>query len=99
MASDFSINRFKDLQHLILWHGRQSYYKTTLISHFVIHRGLIISFMQAIFMTVFYFVEIALFNGYLQLGYTTIFTFLPSISLILDEDVPLHAVFKYPPLY
>ena len=55
--------------------------------------------MQALFTIIFYFVEIALYNGYLLLGYTTCYTILPSISLILDEDIPLHAVLKFPPLY
>lgn len=43
LASDFSITEFKSLKRLILWHGRNSYKRSSVLSHFVIHRGLIIS--------------------------------------------------------
>lgn len=45
LASDFSIDNFKDLKHLILWHGWNSYKRGAVMAQFVIHRGLIISFM------------------------------------------------------
>lgn len=43
LASDFSINEFKHLKKLILWHGRMSYKRSSVLSQFVIHRGLIIT--------------------------------------------------------
>lgn len=43
LASDFSIDEFKKLRRLILWHGRLSYKRSAVLSQFVIHRGLIIS--------------------------------------------------------
>lgn len=43
LASDFSINQFSYLRRLILWHGRLSYKRSSVLSQFVIHRGLIIS--------------------------------------------------------
>lgn len=43
LASDFSINQFSYLKKLILWHGRQSYRASAVLSQFVFHRGLIIS--------------------------------------------------------
>ena len=46
LASDFSINKFKDLNYLLLWHGRISYKNTAKIAKFIIHRGLIISLIQ-----------------------------------------------------
>jgi phospholipid-translocating ATPase len=46
LAADFSINTFKHLNLLLLWFGRLSYKNTATISKFIIHRGLIISFMQ-----------------------------------------------------
>lgn len=46
LASDFSILTFSHLNHLLLWHGRISYKNTAKISKFIIHRGLIISFIQ-----------------------------------------------------
>jgi phospholipid-translocating ATPase len=43
LAADFSINEFKHLRRLILWHGRLSYKRSAVLSQFVIHRGLIIT--------------------------------------------------------
>lgn len=34
-----------------------------------------------------------------MLGYTTLYTSLPVFSLVFDEDVPVSAVMKFPPLY
>ena len=59
------------------------------MAQFVIHRGLIISIIQCIFSLVFYSVAIPIYNGYLMLGYTTIYTMLPVLCLIFDEDVTL----------
>jgi len=46
LAADFSLTKFKHLNFLLLWFGRLSYKNTATISKFVIHRGLIISFIQ-----------------------------------------------------
>lgn len=46
LAADYSIPTFKHLNLLLLWYGRLSYKNTSTISKFVIHRGLIISFLQ-----------------------------------------------------
>ena len=60
---------------------------------------MIISFMQAIFTVVFYFVTIPIFNGYLILGYSTYYTSAPVFALVLDEDVTREKVDKFPALY
>merc|ERR550534_122828 len=54
MAADFSINKFCFLSHLLLWHGRNSYKRSANLSQFVIHRGLVIGFMQVIFSCTMY---------------------------------------------
>jgi phospholipid-translocating ATPase len=51
------------------------------------HRGLIITIIQAVFTIIFYFVAMSIYNGVLLLGYSTIFTMFPVFSLIFDEDV------------
>lgn len=99
LASDFSIDEFKRLRRLIMWHGRLSYKRSAVLSQFVIHRGLIISVIQAIFSVVFYFVAIPIYNGMLMLGYATFYTSLPVFSLVFDHDVSVETVMKYPPLY
>ena len=40
----------------------------------------------------FYFVAIPVYNGYLMLGYSTIYTNLPIFSLVLDEDADVDSV-------
>ena len=99
LAADFSIERFKDIKDLIIWHGRLSYKRSTSLSQFVVHRGMIISFIQAIFTVIFYYVTIPIFNGYLILGYSTYYTSLPIFILVLDEDVSRATVDKFPALY
>lgn len=42
--------------------------------------------MQATFTVMFYFVTIPIYNGFLMLGYSTIYTSLPVFSLVFDED-------------
>jgi phospholipid-translocating ATPase len=84
LASDYSILKFKHLSKLVLWHGRLAYKNTAVMAQFVIHRGLIISVIQFIFALVFYSVAIPIYNGYLMLGYTTVYTMLPVLCLIFD---------------
>lgn len=84
LAADFSIQHYKYLDDLLLWHGRLSYKRSALLSQFVIHRGLIISVMQAIFTGIFYFVAIPLYNGMLMMGYSTLYTMLPVFSLVIN---------------
>jgi len=99
LAADFSITKFKHLSHLMLWLGRLSYKNTATISKFVIHRGLIISFIQFIFSIIFYNLAVPIYNGVLILGYSTIYTNIPVISLLLDQDTGFKNVMKFPTLY
>jgi len=99
LASDFSIAQFKYLKTLILWHGRNSYKKSSVLSHFVMHRGLIISVMQMIFSCSYYYIALPLFNGWLMMGYATIFTMFPVFCLIFDQDLPRSKILEYHNLY
>lgn len=83
----------------MLWHGRNSYKRSARLSQFVIHRGLIISFIQAVFSSIFYFAAISVYNGWLMVGYSTIYTMAPVFSLVLDEDVTDQIAFRFPELY
>ena len=99
LAADFSINQFQYLSRLLLWHGRNSYQRTSKLAHFVIHRGLIISIMQAVFSALFYFAPIALYQGFLLVGYTTVYTMAPVFSLVYDHDVTEDTALAFPELY
>lgn len=68
LAADFSITQFSHVARLILVHGRNSYKRSASLSQFVMHRGLIISIIQAIFSSVFYYASISLYQGFLIVG-------------------------------
>lgn len=99
LAADFSVLKFSDIKKLIIWHGRLSYKRSASLSQFVVHRGMIISFIQAIFTCLYSFATIPIYNGYLILGYATIYTTLPVFSLVLDYDVSYTQVARFPALY
>ena len=99
LASDFSIKEFKSLNILILWWGRIAYKNTSTMANFIVHRGLIIAFCQFFFSLMFYYNPVPLYNGFLTFGFSTIFTSLPIISILLDQDVDKRNVINFPNLY
>ena len=99
LAADYSILEFNYLNKLLLWFGRISYKNTAMMAKFIIHRGLIISFNQFIFSCIFYFNPVPLYSGFLSFGYSTIFTSLPCICVLLDQDVNKDNVLTFPTLY
>lgn len=99
LAADFSLTQFSHLKELVLWHGRNSYQRSAKLSQFIIHRGMIISFIQAFFTMIYFSATIPIYNGFLILGYSTVYTSLPVFSLVLDEDVDKETCLKFPILY
>lgn len=99
LAADFSVNQFSYLTRLLLWHGRNSYKRTSKVSQFVIHRGFVIAVMQAVFSSIVYFSPIAIYQGLIAVGYTTVYTMFPVFSLVLDKDVRDDIALLYPELY
>lgn len=99
LAGDFSITQFSYVAKLLLVHGRRSYKRSAALSQFVIHRGLIISTMQAVFSAVFYVSSVALYQGFLMVGYATLYTMFPVFSLVLDQDINSYLALTYPELY
>ena len=99
LAADFSVTQFCHITKLLLWHGRNSYQRSAKLAQFVIHRGLIISVIQAVFSSIFFFAPIALYQGWLMVGYATVYTMAPVFSLVLDRDVSEDMALLYPELY
>ncbi|OBS73435.1 hypothetical protein A6R68_16027, partial [Neotoma lepida] len=113
LAADFSITQFRHIGRLLMVHGRNSYKRSAALGQFVMHRGLIISTMQvanlrqqyhtgngcSIVMGVFYFASVPLYQGFLMVGYATIYTMFPVFSLVLDQDVKPEMAILYPELY
>ncbi|KAF8005066.1 hypothetical protein HF325_000523 [Metschnikowia pulcherrima] len=99
LSADFSIDQFHFLLKLLLWHGRNSYKRSAKLAQFVIHRGLIISVAQAIYSISSHFEPLALYQGWLMVGYSTLYTMAPVFSLTLDTDVDVRLTKLYPELY
>ncbi|XP_047663840.1 probable phospholipid-transporting ATPase IIB isoform X1 [Tachysurus fulvidraco] len=99
LAADFSITQFKHIGRLLVVHGRNSYKRSAALGQFVMHRGMIISTMQAVFSSIFYFASVPLYQGFLMVGYATIYTMFPVFSLVLDQDVKPEMAMLYPELY
>ncbi|XP_061026355.1 probable phospholipid-transporting ATPase IIB isoform X1 [Eubalaena glacialis] len=99
LAADFSVPQFRHIGRLLVVHGRSSYKRSAALSQFVMHRGLVISTMQAVFSSVFYFASVPLYQGFLMVGYATVYTMFPVFSLVLDQDVKPEMAMLYPELY
>ncbi|XP_057360291.1 probable phospholipid-transporting ATPase IIB isoform X7 [Manis pentadactyla] len=99
LAADLSITQFRHLGRLLMVHGRSSYKRSAALGQFVMHRGLIISTMQAVFSSIFYFASVPLYQGFLMVGYATVYTMFPVFSLVLDQDVKPEVALLYPELY
>ena len=99
MSADFSITQFSFLAYLLLWHGRNSYKRSASLAQFIMHRGMIISIIQAVFCALYFYVAVPIYTGWLMVGYTSVYTMLPVFSLVLDTDVSKHTTFVYPELY
>uniref|UniRef100_A0A2K6LVT9 Phospholipid-transporting ATPase n=1 Tax=Rhinopithecus bieti TaxID=61621 RepID=A0A2K6LVT9_RHIBE len=108
LAADFSIRQFRHIGRLLMVHGRNSYKRSAALGQFVIllcwHRGgqrlssSVLS-LQAVFSSVFYFASVPLYQGFLMVGYATIYTMFPVFSLVLDQDVKPEMAMLYPELY
>ena len=57
-AADICIDSISSLIRLFLWHGRRSYKRNVDICSFVLQRGLVISFIELIFVAVFYTISL-----------------------------------------
>ncbi|CAG7663738.1 unnamed protein product [Allacma fusca] len=99
LAADFSIPQFRFVSTLLLVHGRYSYKRSASLAQFVMHRGLIITVMQAVFSSIFYFSSVALYQGLLMIGYATLYTMFPVFALVLDQDVRPEDLLRLPELY
>ena len=99
MASDFSVMKFKNILKLFLWHGRINYTNITLLTNFVIHRGFIITVFQLLFMVMFNYINMNIFNAMLNLYFGTFFTNFSVIAIVFAKDISMEQSFNYPSLY
>ncbi|EEY14008.1 phospholipid-transporting ATPase [Verticillium alfalfae VaMs.102] len=99
LAADFSIEQFHYLTKLLVWHGRNSYKRSAKLAQFVIHRGLIIAVCQTMYSIAIKFEPQGLYKDWLLVGYATVYTAFPVLSLVLDKDVDENLANLYPELY
>jgi phospholipid-translocating ATPase len=99
LAADFSIEHFFHLTKLLVWHGRNSYKRSAKLAQFVIHRGLIIAVCQTMYSIALNFEPEGLYVDWLMVGYATVYTAAPVLSLVLDKDVDEELANLYPELY
>ncbi|KAH7008471.1 hypothetical protein EDB80DRAFT_777087 [Ilyonectria destructans] len=99
LAADFSIEHFCHLVKLLVWHGRNSYKRSAKLAQFVIHRGLIIAVCQTMYSIAIKFEPDGLYKDWLLVGYATVYTAAPVLSLVLDKDVDENLANLYPELY
>ena len=100
LAADYSILTFKDISPLFLWHGRNSYQNSAMLSQFIIYRGLIATFIQAVFSSIFYMSPVVVgYTGALAFGYSSWYTMTPVFALTLDADISQEHALIYPELY
>ncbi|KAF9880986.1 hypothetical protein CkaCkLH20_01136 [Colletotrichum karsti] len=99
LAADFSIEQFFHLTKLLVWHGRNSYKRSAKLAQFVIHRGLIIAVCQTMYSIAIKFEPEGLYKDWLLVGYATMYTAFPVLSLVLDKDVDENLANLYPELY
>ncbi|GAO17863.1 hypothetical protein UVI_02011580 [Ustilaginoidea virens] len=99
LAADFSIEQFHHLVKLLVWHGRNSYKRSAKLAQFVIHRGFIIAVCQTMYSIAIEFEPEGLYKDWLLVGYATIYTAAPVLSLVLDKDVDENVANLYPELY
>jgi phospholipid-translocating ATPase len=76
-----------------------SYNRSSTVAHYTMHRGVVVSIIQAFFSITFYGVAIPVYNGLLMFGYTSFFNNVSLFSLFLDEDVTPEIACDYPALY
>ncbi|CAD7931261.1 unnamed protein product, partial [Amoebophrya sp. A25] len=88
LAADYSVENFRVLRRLLLLHGRNSFQRSVRLSILIIHRGLVFSFLQALFSAMFYFVSVPLFQGILYVGYASIYTMFLLFSVVFDTELP-----------
>ncbi|KAL7719572.1 Phospholipid-transporting ATPase [Entamoeba marina] len=99
LAADFSVQQFCYTSDLFLWHGRNAYKRTSVLSQVVIHRGMIMTAIQILFCSIFNFTPFPLFIGWFSIGYTTFFNQLPIIMFVTDFTISRRTTRLFPEIY
>ena len=99
LAADFSITDFSSICPLFMVHGRNAYKQTSVLAQYVMHRGIIIAILQAIYTFLNGMKTFQVFDNFLMVNYTTIYTPLAALSILTDHDTSRTASLTYSELY
>ncbi|CRG93538.1 phospholipid-transporting ATPase, putative [Plasmodium gallinaceum] len=97
--SDIIVSKFKNIKKLILYYGNNTFLQTSSLCSFLIHRGFILTYLQFIYSYIFFCIPVSIFQGWLQIGYTTYYTTAPFLSLLLDIKIKKNLIYLYPEIY
>ncbi|KOB59903.1 hypothetical protein PFHG_05639 [Plasmodium falciparum HB3] len=97
--SDIIVSKFKNIKKLILYYGNNTFLQTSSLCSFLIHRGFILTYLQFIYSYIFFSIPVSIFQGWLQIGYTTYYTTAPFLSLLLDIKIKKNLIYLYPEIY
>ncbi|EUD69086.1 phospholipid-translocating ATPase [Plasmodium inui San Antonio 1] len=97
--SDIIVSKFKNIKKLILYYGNNTFLQTSSLCSFLIHRGFVLTYLQFIYSYIFFSIPVSIFQGWLQIGYTTYYTTAPFLSLLLDVKIKKNLIYLYPEIY
>ncbi|ORY03000.1 phospholipid-translocating P-type ATPase [Basidiobolus meristosporus CBS 931.73] len=98
-AADYSITKFEHLQRLILVHGRYSLHRTSMVALYCFYKSIYVCMIQILYQIMCGFSGTSLLNSFSLTTYNTLFTELPILFYILDQDVEESVVFEHPSVY
>lgn len=99
-SADFVIGQFRFLRQLLFVHGREALRKNSFLLYFCIFRNFSFSFINVIYNFYTGFSGVSVFNTWSKQIINLFFTSIPLILyVILDRELPLELLTRYPILY
>jgi len=98
-ASDYAVARFRHLERLILFHGRNSLYRASLLARYTIYKSMAVAFTQLMANLLCAYSGGSLLDTYSLTTYNLLYTALPGLALALDQDRRAEQVLRIPSLY
>lgn len=100
LVADVAVTEFRALSKLLLCHGRNAYLRSASLAQLVFHRGLVVAVMQALYSLLLRAsAPRHLFDGWIMIGYTTFYTSLPLLAVVLDQDISERNCLLFPEFY
>lgn len=100
LASDFSIGQFRFLQHLLLVHGRWSYFRICKFLDYFFYKNFAFTLCNLWYAFLCGFSATPLFDPFFIATYNVFFTSLPVLALgVLDQDINAANSLRFPRLY